>query len=248
MTTAASTLTFEGRRVLVTGAARGIGLGLARHFAGSGARLVMVDIDGEELTLRAAEIPGAEAHVADASDDEAMREIFARAPEPIEIIIANAGVSRPRVDAAELSMADWDRIIRHNLTSTFVTMRAGVSHLREHGVPGRIIATASVASVVAEPGYAAYAAAKWAVIGLVKSMAMETAADGILINAVCPGDVDTRFLHETVAPGAGSGPLGRPATIAEIVRWFDVIAGPAGAYLVGEAIVVDGGLSLQALT
>lgn len=247
MSASASASDFRGRSVLVTGAARGIGLGLSRHFAAAGARLLMVDVDGEELTLRAAEIDAAEAHVADASDDASMHRIFTRSPEPIDVIIANAGVSRPRIDAAEVSMADWDQIIRHNLTSAFVTMRAGVSHLREHRAPGRIIATASVASVVAEPGYAAYAAAKWAVVGLVKSMAMETAAEGILINAVCPGDVDTRFLHDTMTPGVSSGPLGRAATIEEIVRWFDVLAGPAGSYMVGEAIVVDGGLSLQAL-
>ncbi|WP_054684272.1 SDR family NAD(P)-dependent oxidoreductase [Microbacterium sp. No. 7] len=238
----------RGQGVLVTGAASGIGHGLARHFSALGCRVLMVDLDGERLEERAAGIEGAIPVLADARSEADMERAFGASPVPVSIAIANAGVSRPRTLAVDLPVDEWDRIVDHNLKSAFVTMRAAVRHQQRHRIGGRIIATASVASVVAEPGYAAYAAAKWGVVGLVKSIAMEVAAQGIRVNAICPGDVSTRFLDETAPPGAGSGPIGRPASIRELLPWYELLAGPGGEYLVGEAIVIDGGLSLTALS
>ncbi|MDQ4213092.1 SDR family oxidoreductase [Microbacterium capsulatum] len=234
-------------RVAITGGARGIGLALAKHFAARGAVVTIIDIDGDEARRRAADLDRAIGIELDVSRTDATMRFFQETAEPFDVVIANAGVSLPRTPAVDLTEPQWDWLIDHNLKGVFNTISSAAVRMRSEKHGGRIIATASVASVVAEPGFAAYAAAKWGVLGLVKAMAMELVEDGILVNAVCPGDVRTRFLDETAPPSASSGPLGRPADVSEIVGIYDLLAGPAGSYLVGEAIVVDGGLSLTAL-
>lgn len=237
---------FDGARVAVTGGARGIGLAVATRFASQGAMVTLIDIDGDEARHRAATMPGAVAVSLDVTDTAATAAFFEGTPEPFDVVIANAGVSLPRTPALELTDAQWNWLIDHNLKGVFNTIRSSAARMRAAATTGRVIATASVASVAAEPGFAAYAAAKWGVLGLVKSMAMELVHDGILVNAVCPGDVRTRFLDETAPPSASSGPLGRAADTSEIVGAYELLAGPGGGYFVGEALVVDGGLSLTA--
>jgi len=238
---------FTGHRVVVTGAARGIGRGLALRFRELGADVTATDLDDAALDALAADAPGMATAVLDATDIDAVDAFFAAQRAPFDIVCANVGYSRPRQDVTAFDAETWRRSLDGNLTSAFAALAAGARRMRADGIGGRILVTASVASVAAEPGYAPYAAAKWGVLGLVKSAAVELAPHGILVNAVCPGDVDTAFLDGTVAPGAGSGPLGRRAQVAEVVDVFVALAGSAGTYITGEAVVIDGGLSLTAM-
>lgn len=237
----------SGRRVLVTGAARGIGRGIALRFEEVGARVTALDIDGGALAVLAADRRGIEPVHLDITDAEAAIRFFENRDVPFDVVCANVGYSEPRRMITEVASKDWQRFIDGNLTSVFTTLTASARAMRAANAPGRIIVTASVASITAEPGYAPYAAAKWGVLGLVKSAAVELAPFGILVNAVCPGDVNTAFLSQTRAPSSSSGPLGRPAEVSEIAELFVALAGPAGGYITGEAIVVDGGLSLTAM-
>ena len=237
-----------GKRVAVTGAARGIGRGIAERFAAAGALVTLLDLDGEEAAQAAHALPGAGAVELDVSDGGATERYFAGAARPFDVVIANAGVSLPKRTAVDTPDDAWDWLMDNNLRGAFNTMRSGAARMLAEGVPGRIIATSSVAGLTAEPGYAVYAAAKWGLMGLVKSMAMELAPSGILVNGVCPGDVQTRFLDETADPaGVYSGALGRPARIEEITGIYLWLAGPEASYAVGEMVVLDGGLSLSAM-
>ena len=239
------------RRVAVTGGARGIGRAVAARFASTGDAVTIVDVDGEAARTAAAELPGATAVELDVRDVGAVDALFRDSPDAFDVVVANVGASEPRGDALDLPLERWNRLIEGNLTTAFVTMQAAAARMRDDGVAGRIIATSSVAAVTAEPGYAAYAAAKWGLVGLVKSMAMELAPHGILVTAVCPGDVRTGFLASTAsAVGGGdvySGPLGRPASPEEIAGAYAWLASPEASYVVGETLVLDGGLSLSAM-
>ncbi len=237
-----------GKRVAVTGAARGIGRGIAERFAAAGARVTLLDLDGEEAARAARDIPGAEAVELNVADARATEQYFAGAELPFDVVIANAGVSLPKRPAVDTPDDAWDWLMDNNLRGAFNTIRAGAARMLVDEVPGRIIATSSVAGLTAEPGYAVYAAAKWGLMGLVKSMAMELAPAGILVNGVCPGDVQTRFFSETADPDdVYSGALGRPARIDEITGIYLWLAGPEASYAVGEMVVLDGGLSLSAM-
>lgn len=237
-----------GKRIAITGAARGIGRGIAERFAGAGAHVTLLDKDGPEAERTAIGIPNATAVELDVTDARATEDFFADAEHAFDVVIANAGVSLPKQSALDTSDKTWDWLMDNNLKGAFNTMRCGAARMLRDGVPGRIIATSSVAGLTAEPGYAVYAAAKWGLMGLVKSMAMELAPSGILVNGVCPGDVQTRFLSETADAGIYSGALGRPARIEEITGVYLWLAGPEASYAVGEMVVLDGGLSLSAMS
>ncbi|MFF1829061.1 SDR family NAD(P)-dependent oxidoreductase [Paenarthrobacter sp. NPDC058040] len=239
-------LPFSGKRIAVTGGARGIGRGIAERFAAAGAAVFLLDVDGEEVQLAAEVIPRATAVHLDVADSRTTQEFFASEP-PFDVVIANAGVSLPKASVLETGDETWDWLMDNNLKGAFNTMRSGAAGMLAHGVPGRIIATSSVAGLTAEPGYAVYAAAKWGLTGLVKSMAMELAPSGILVNGVCPGDVRTGFFDATAGNDVYSGALGRPAGIDEITGIYLWLAGPEAGYAVGEMVVLDGGLSLSAM-
>ncbi|MFK0006649.1 SDR family NAD(P)-dependent oxidoreductase [Paenarthrobacter sp. NPDC090520] len=241
-----SSFPFAGKRIAVTGGARGIGKGVSERFAGAGASVFLLDIDGEEVALAAEAIPRATAVHLDVADGPATESFFA-AQAPFDVVVANAGVSLPKAAAVDTSNETWDWLIDNNLKGAFNTMRSGAAAMLAHGRPGRIIVTSSVAGLTAEPGYSVYAAAKWGLMGLVKSMAMELAPSGILVNGVCPGDVRTGFLDATAGSDVYSGALGRPAGIAEMTGIYLWLAGPEASYAVGEMVVLDGGLSLSAM-
>jgi NAD(P)-dependent dehydrogenase (short-subunit alcohol dehydrogenase family) len=237
----------QGKRIVVTGAARGIGRGIAERFAAAGALVTLLDTDGTEAQRVAEGIQQATSVELDVTDGDALKRFFNDAEYPFDVVIANAGVSLPRRPALETSDETWGWLMDNNLKGAFNTMRYGAARMLDDGVSGRIIATSSVAGLTAEPGYAVYAAAKWGLMGLVKSMAMELAPSGILVNGVCPGDVQTRFLSETAATDVYSGALGRPAQIDEVTGIYLWLAGPEASYAVGETVVLDGGLSLSAM-
>ena len=201
-----------GRVALITGAARGQGRAHALALAAEGADLVLCDLAADIATVpyplgTAAELAETAALVeatgrrcvslvADVRDSESIGEVVSAGLEAfghIDICVANAGVTGfGRFH--ELTDAMWDDMIAVDLTGTFKTLRAVLPHMLERRY-GRIIATSSMAGRMGNPNLAHYVAAKWGVIGLVKTLAMETANKGITVNAVCPAATDTPMLH-----------------------------------------------------
>ncbi|WP_439815086.1 SDR family NAD(P)-dependent oxidoreductase [Zavarzinia sp. CC-PAN008] len=185
--------------VLVTGASRGIGLGIARAFAAAGAEVHLM-AEGAEVVEAAAGI-GARGHIADITDKSQVAEGLARIPR-IDVLVNNAGLERltPLDDASDENAAVFRRIIEINLLGTFLVTRAALPLISDGG---RIINTASIWGRVAEPLFGAYVASKHGVIGLTKTWARELGPRRINVNAVCPGWVRTvasmRSLREMAA-------------------------------------------------
>jgi NAD(P)-dependent dehydrogenase (short-subunit alcohol dehydrogenase family) len=241
----------HGVRAAVTGGGRGIGEAVARRFARDGARVTILDRDLELARKASSEIPGSAAHELDVSDAGAVERIFEEAAEPFEIVVANAGVGMGRITIDELDVAEWHRVISVNLTGVFLTVRGAARRMIRDGIEGRIIVTASISGLVPEPGSSPYAAAKFGVVGLVRTCANELADKGVLLNAVCPGDVDTALLAEFFQDPDHPPrpfPLNRPASPDEIAGVYAFLAGKDASYMVGSTVVVDGGIMTTTLT
>jgi NAD(P)-dependent dehydrogenase (short-subunit alcohol dehydrogenase family) len=240
----------QGVPAIITGAARGIGAAVARRLAAEGAAVTVADIDGDAAAQTASEIEGAQALRLDVTDAVAVDRAFDAAPQPYEIIVANAGVGSVGGPVVAISDEEWHRVLGVNLHGVFYTLRAAARCLLRASLPGRIIVTASIAGLAPEANAAAYCASKFAVIGLLRSMAVELAPHGILVNGVCPGDVRTELFarfRERERLAQSSIPIGRLAEPDDIAGVYAMLAGPDGAYITGETIVVDGGVLANAL-
>lgn len=246
---------FSGRTALVTGAASGIGEATARAFAEAKARVALLDVDEAGLDRVRNDLPG-EGHVtlpADVSDTAAVDAAFTTLRttfEKLDFAHNNAGVSLPRRELHEIEEADFDRSLAVNLKSVWLCLRREIPWMLEQG-GGAIVNTASVTSLVATKTLGAYGTAKTGVLGLTKVAALEYADRGIRINAVCPGAVRTSLLAQRFAAEPemeqaynDMHPIGRmsePAEVAEAVLW---LCGPGSSFVVGHALVADGGWTL----
>lgn len=248
---------FESKVVLVTGAAGGIGLAAADAFAQAGARVMLVDRDGERVRAAAGRLRDAgldaAAVVADVcrfEDCRAMVEATVERFGALHIAFNNAGISGggpTRFD--DLAVEDWDRLIGTNLSAVFYAMKAEVPALKAHGGQA-IVNTASVTAQKGVPGLAGYVASKHGVLGLTKVAALDLVGDGIRVNAVCPGFVQTPMLAgAAAAPGmlghlAGRVPMQRIASPEEVARTVLFLASSEAAYVTGAGLYVDGGLTV----
>jgi len=253
---------FKARVVWVTGAASGIGAETARRFAEEGASVACLDVDeaGLASVVSAIERSGgtASAVVADVTDWKALRtaaEKLEQALGPVEIVVAAAGIAQPRRDVADLDLATWQRVLDVNATGVFLCVKAAVPQLKRRG-RGAVVAVSSDAGLRGSPGYAAYTASKHAVVGLVQSLANELAADGVRVNAICPGSVDTPMLDGQAADlgmeraaavrlWARASLFDRlltPAEVADAVLW---LADDASEMVTGVALPIDGGLLVR---
>lgn len=249
---------FAERVALVTGAAKGIGEAVARLLAERGARVAIVDIDGDTAAQVADEIAqgggDALAVTADLADDaqaeRAVAETVARFGQ-LDIVSNNAGIQRyGAVDGTD--EATWDEVMNVNLKSVYSICRHAAPHLKR--ARGAIVNMASVQSFATQQGVAAYTTAKHALIGLTRSMALDFAASGVRANAVAPGTVDTPMLAWAVQLDpdpeallravAAMHPLGRIAQPREVAEAVAFLASDRASFITGTTLVVDGGLLL----
>ena len=249
-----------GRHALVTGGGRGIGAAIATALAGEGARLTLLGRDRSVLEAHAVTLPAsadARVVVADVGDEAAVAGGFAEARAghgEVEILINNAGIAASR-PLAKLDAATWNAIVGINLTGTYHCTRAAAPAMIAAGY-GRIVNVASTAGLVGGKYLAAYCAAKHGVIGLTRALAVEFAADGITVNAVCPGFTESAMLDRAVSgiaaatgrsPEAAAAallsrnPLGRFVRAAEVAGTVVWLCDPGSAAITGQAIVIDGG-------
>jgi 2-deoxy-D-gluconate 3-dehydrogenase len=247
----------KGRVGLVTGGNGGIGLGLARGLAKAGAAVMVAGRNAEKNAAAVAELRGlgaeAEAVVADVTDAAGVEAMVARAVERfgrLDILVNNAGTNirnRPEVYRTE----DWHSVLDTNLTSAMLASRAAWPHLKAGG-RGRVINNGSMLSIFGLPFHIAYAASKGGVVQLTKSLAVAWAADGITVNCILPGWIDTDLtrrarkdmptLNDNVLART---PKGRWGSIEDFEGIAAFLGSDASAFITGAAIPVDGGFSVQ---
>src|SRR3954469_25516858 len=253
----ADTLDFSGKVALVTGAAAGMGLATARAFAEAGAAVVLADFKEEAVKAAAEELVAA-GHRAiavrcDVSDDDQIAAMVDRTVAEfgrIDAAFNNAGVMAKIAPTAESTREEWDRVIGVNLRGVWSCMKHELKQMERQG-SGAIVNNASVGALTGNPGIGPYIASKHGVVGLTRTAALEYIKHGIRVNAVNPGLIDTQIGHDVFkgdekvyAQAATSIPIGRagrPDEIASAVLW---LCSSAASYVVGQAITVDGGMTV----
>jgi NAD(P)-dependent dehydrogenase (short-subunit alcohol dehydrogenase family) len=236
------------RRVLVTGAASGIGAATVRRFRADGAAVAGLDADSGALASLAVDVR-VETDVADADAVEAAVDAAAAALGGLDVLVCSAGVIAHGT-VLETAPDEWDRLFAVNVRGIYLCARAAIPHLRRAG-GGAIVTVASQLGLVAQRRTAAYCAAKGAVLQLTRALALDHAADGIRVNAVCPGPTLTPMvtslfsraeLDEYSATVHAHGRMVEPDEIADAIAY---LASPSAGSTIGAALVVDGGYSIR---
>jgi len=246
------TMSVSGKRALVTGGGSGIGATIALALAEAGAAVTICGRRRPQLDETAARHKNIDAEVADVTDQRSIAQIYGRGP--FDIVVANAGGAQS-APTEKISAALWTDTLNVNLTGAFFSVQPALAGMRAKKW-GRIVFIASTAGIRAAPYIAPYVAAKHGVIGLMRTLALETAKDGITVNAVCPSYTETPMLEQAVArivattkrseaearaALAAKNPQGRfitPQEVADTVLW---LCTDGSASITGQAISLSGG-------
>ena len=244
-------MTFEGKTAIVTGAARGIGLEIARRLAAGGATVVLVDVLADALREAASRMDGAAevltytVSVVDEAAVEAMMDEVAEKTGRIDILVNNAGITRDDL-LLRMTQEQWDAVLAVNLKGTFLMTKHAAKQMMRQKY-GRIVNLASVSGMVGNPGQANYAASKAGVVGFTKTVARELARKNVCANAVAPGFIRTDMtdvLSEKVKEAAVAAiPLRRMGEAGEVAEACVFLASDAASYINGQVLHVDGGMA-----
>lgn len=251
--------------MLVTGAALGIGRGIARAFSGAGADVTIADTNGpaaealaEELTARGRRAMAVLGDVSHSSDAERMVRQTAETFGRVDILVNNAGIMPSdwyfRVE--DMPEEVWDRILAVNLKGVFLMSKFALPRIREAGPGGVVVNMASVQGLQSMPGVPAYAASKGGILSLTRNMALDYARDGIRVVAICPGTIDSELVRDLARVEGGDvesnirrygsfHPLGRIGTPADIADAVLFLASNRASFITGEYLTVDGGFMAQ---
>ena len=246
------------QRVLITAGAGGIGMALARAFHATGARVYICDIDDVALARAAAELPGLITRNCDVGDRAAVGTLVADVLKQLgglDVLVNNAGIGGPTKPVHELDPADWDAVLRINLTGAFDVARLAIPELiRSRGV---IINMASAAGRFGYPNRSPYSSSKWALIGLTKTLAMELGEHGVRVNAIAPGAVageraervfagraqaSGRSIEEEKVLGLANQSLKELVDPADIAALAVFLASDSGKSISGQVLPIDGNL------
>ena len=242
---------------LVSGAGSGIGRATAKRFAADGAQVVAVDIDvdGGQETVSDIEAAGGEAtfveaDVTDEGDIEEMVSVAVDSYGSLDCAFNNAGIEGTEAPASEQPMSNWEQVIDTNLKGVFLSMREEIPVLMENG-GGAIVNTASIAGLRGFRNLSPYVASKHGVVGLTRTAALEFGGDGVRVNAVCPGVIETPMVArsreenpeaiEATVAATPADRLGQPEEIAAATTW---LCSDQASFVTGESLVVDGGFTV----
>lgn len=241
-----------GRLALVTGAASGIGAGCARTLAAAGADVaLLVHEDRHDAHKLMADITAlgrrATLAVAEVGDEHAVESAFDTVRDTLgiaDILVNSAGLNMNGTAVADMDMDQWERLIRTDLTGSFLTARRFVRDRRGREGPATIVNITSIHAFAMRAGGADYTAAKGGQANLTRTMALECAAQGITVNAIASGFIATPMNAGEEEKAKREVPLGRAGTAEEVGRMVVYLASPDAAYVTGATLVIDGGLSL----
>jgi 3-oxoacyl-[acyl-carrier protein] reductase len=241
----------QGKSVIVTGASKGIGKGIARVFARHGAKVLVVGRDLKSAEATAKDFTdagwiasGFSADVTKLADMEKMAKAAADRYGGVDVLCANAGVF-PQVKIEDMSPETWDEVQATNLKGTFLSVKACIPYLKKSG-EGRIVITSSITGpVTGFPGWTHYGATKAGQLGFMRTACMEVAKYGITVNAVLPGNVMTEGLIELgedyMKGMAAAVPMGKLGNVEDIGHAALFLASREAGYITGQTIIVDGG-------
>jgi 3-oxoacyl-[acyl-carrier protein] reductase len=240
-----------GRSALVTGACRGIGLAVARRLAESGARLALADIRGDAVENVAAELThqGFEAiamtgDVGNRDQAEALVESTVTAFGQLDILVNNAGFMGRTAPLWELDDTDWDDVIRVDLTSVFYVSRAAIRHMRSRQ-KGVIVSVSSIAGKEGTPQLIPYSVAKAGIIAFTKALGKEVIREGIRVNCVAPGVIETPLLDQLPGDAVelmlSKAPMGRFGTADEVAAVIHFLASDAASFITAQCYDASGG-------
>ncbi|MCH9838802.1 MAG: glucose 1-dehydrogenase [Ilumatobacter sp.] len=251
-----TTHNFSNRVVLITGATGGMGQAISRSMADASAQLVLTDLDADAGAALVDDLGGGDSIMfccTDVSDASSVKHLVAQTTERfgrLDCAVNAAAIEFETVPLADCADEDFDRMMQVNTTGLFTCMKHELRAILKHGDGGAIVNIASSSSFRPQHQQPAYTASKHAVLGLTRSAALDYASDGIRVNAICPGAIDTPMLHNAMKRRGRSadkvaerlsplGRFGRPDEIAAAALW---LCSDASSFTTGHALAVDGGM------